>query len=348
MPREQSGNYAARSRRVVRIGLMLALLAPAGVNELFAHHAASGLYDRDGWITVHGRIEAVFWHNPHVRFNLVVVADDGTEVPWAIEAGSVNSLERMGIREDMLTSGGTIEVSGLPGRDGRPIAFARSIVAANGEPLPLFFDINALDEHYELAREAAAPVGDDARLDIFRVWVPVSVPNTGSGRIEFPLTDRARSARASWDPAGDASLRCEPPGMPAAMDNPYPIEFIDRGDTIVLRLEEWDGVRTIHMAASAADETPVATPMGYSVGRWEGDALVVVTSHISSRYFDDLGTPQSEAMHLTERFTLDNDAERLEWRAEIVDPATFTEPVVLEIEWQWIPGNEIKPYDCAL
>lgn len=321
------------------------LLAVACVHEAPAHHAASGLYDRDGWLTVRGRVESLFWRNPHVRFRLMVGGENGVEVPWEIEAGSVNSLERMGISEVMLTPGSTIEVSGLPGRDGQPIAFARSIISASGEEVPLFFDINALDEHYELERNPQTRA-DTQSLDLFRVWVPVTVPNTGSGRIEFPLTDAALEARANWDPANDPSLRCEPPGMPAAMDNPYPIALEDRGSTIVLRLEEWDGVRTIHMDSSAVAPDPA--PMGHSVGRWDGDDLVVETSRISSPYFDDLGTPQSEALRLVERFRLDRAGGRLLWTAEITDPAILTEPVVLEIEWEWIPGNEIKPFDCAL
>ena len=62
-------------------------------------------------------------------------------------------------------------------------------------------------------------------------------------------------------------LRCVPPGIPVAMDNPYPIDFMNRGGTIVMRLEEWDGVRVIHMNADAnADDQP-ASHMGFSVGR---------------------------------------------------------------------------------
>ena len=135
--------------------------------------------------------------------------------------------------------------------------------------------------------------------------------------------------------------------MPAAMDNPYRIELDDLGDRILLCLEEWDGVRTIHMNPDPA-ATPEPSPMGYSVGHWDGDTLVVETSRINYPYFDDLGTPQGEALRVTERFELDANARTLSWTAEIVDPQTFTEPVVLEILWLWIPGNELKSFSCAL
>lgn len=330
----------------LRAWIFFAAISAAGFETALAHHAASGLYDRDGEITVGGRIESVFWRNPHVRFSLAVPAEDGSIERWEIEAGSVNSLERMGVSEDVLTPGGFVEVTGLPGRDAQPIAYARSIVSAEGDEVSLFFTLSALDEHYELER--ADNAGESAiASDIFRVWVPVVVPNTGSGRFDFPLTESAQATRAAWDPANDPALRCEPPGMPAAMDNPYPIELIDNGDTISLLLEEWDGVRTIHMSADAGD-TIEATPMGYSIGRWEDGDLVVETSRISYPYFDDLGTPQSESLRMTERFELDSANGILAWTGEIVDPETFTEPVVFEIEWHWIPGNARKTFDCGL
>jgi hypothetical protein len=88
--------------------------------------------------------------------------------------------------------------------------------------------------------------------------------------------------------------------------------------------------------------------MGHSVGRFEGSTLVVDTDRIDYPYFDDLGTPQSADMKVRERFTLLPAERRLTWEAEIVDPQTFTETVVMRIEWRWIPGHEIKPFDCAL
>jgi hypothetical protein len=333
-----------RSLTAVLASTLLAVAAPPDAG---AHHAASGLYDRDGSITVTGRVESVFWRNPHVRFALAVPDEDGNERLWDIEAGSVNSLERMGVSEDVLTPGGIVAVTGLPGREGQPIAYARSIVAADGEQVSMFFTLTALDEHYELERDRTAGTSD-AAADIFRVWVPITVPNTGSGQYDFPLTDAARTIREDWDPANDPALNCVPPGMPAAMDNPYPIEFEDLGDTILLRLEEWDGVRTIHMNTDADPMAAEPSPMGFSTGRWDGNDLIVETSRISYRYFDDLGTPQSESLQLTERFDLDETAGALYWTGTIRDPLTFTEPVELEIEWRYIPGNARKTFDCAV
>ena len=136
------------------------------------------------------------------------------------------------------------------------------------------------------------------------------------------------------------------------MDNPYPIDFTDNGDTIVMRLEEWDGVRTIYMnpPANSSSERPEldAPRMGYSVGRWEGNTLIVTTTDVEYPFFDDVGTPQSPDAQVSERFTINADGTRLDWEATVVDPVNFTEPVSLSGYWRWTPGEQIKPYQCTL
>ena len=136
--------------------------------------------------------------------------------------------------------------------------------------------------------------------------------------------------------------------MPMMMDNPYPIQFIDEGDTMTLRLEEWDGLRTIDMQPGATAQGKPTAPTGYSIGRWEGSTLVVETSRISERFFDDLGTPQSADSRLVERFTLSDDETRLDYTLTITDPTTFTAPVTLTGFWEWIAGEQIKEFNCAL
>lgn len=165
----------------------------------------------------------------------------------------------------------------------------------------------------------------------------------------MPLTASARAETASWVEPEDQAWGCEPPGMIENMLNPYPIEFIDSGTEIALRLEQWEVVRTIHMDRSANVGDRPAARMGYSVGYWEGRTLVVQTTDIDNPYFDDLGTPQSEAVEITERFTLSEDGTRLDWVATVIDPEVFTEPVIPQnMHWIWVPGEEVKPFDCAV
>ena len=131
--------------------------------------------------------------------------------------------------------------------------------------------------------------------------------------------------------------------------SPHPIEFLESGEDIILRLEEWDAVRTIHMTGGAASTAnPPASTLGYSVGRWDGGTLVVTTDRIDYPYMDEHGTPQSDAITVVERFTLSTDGRNLDWSATVTDPETFTEPfVAFTTRWTWVPGEVLQPYDCV-
>ena len=93
-----------------------------------------------------------------------------------------------------------------------------------------------------------------------------------------------------------------PAGLPEAMVSPFPIELVDNGDTITVRLEEWDNVRTIYMNPETAPADPEPSRLGHSLGRWEGEELVVTTNRINYLFLDDRGTPQSEAVEIFEAF----------------------------------------------
>jgi hypothetical protein len=136
--------------------------------------------------------------------------------------------------------------------------------------------------------------------------------------------------------------------MPFAMQNRFPIEFSEHGDTIVLRLEMWDNVRTIHMDASADSASAVRSALGYSVGHWEDGSLVVTTTNIDWPYFDERGTPQSDAISIEERFTLSDDESELDYLVTITDPNTLVEPATRRGRWTWIPGEEIQTYGCTV
>ena len=64
------------------------------------------------------------------------------------------------------------------------------------------------------------------------------------------------------------------------MANPYPVSFEDRGDSIIMPLEEWDGERIVHLDGGGE---PLHPRMGRSIGRWEGNTLVVQTWDIDWR-----------------------------------------------------------------
>ena len=123
------------------------------------------------------------------------------------------------------------------------------------------------------------------------------------------------------------------------------MELTDQGTVIVFRQEENDSVRTIYMSA-AATPAPEPSKMGHSVGRWEGETLVVDTILSTWPYFDGRGMPISSNAEYEERFTVSEDGKRLDYTIRTIDPATFTEPVLQDRFWLWVPGVQVEVYDC--
>ena len=81
------------------------------------------------------------------------------------------------------------------------------------------------------------------------------------------------------------------------------------------------------------------------MGRWADGALVVTTTRLNWPYFDNIGTPLSEAVEIVERFVLSEDQTRLDFEVTVTDPFTFTRPARLVGYWLAL-GDTLPRYDC--
>ena len=330
--------------------VLLYLPVPAA----FAHHSAAAFFDEENLNEFSGEVTSTRWRNPHVVFGVTVTGSDGQNVEWSVESNSLNALERIGISPDTVTVGDEIRVWGPISRHGLPSMRAYNILLATGAEVLMMphvsterrWDDRALLSTTNVLENKDVTESIQKADGIFRVWT--------QGRItlinpELPLTPAAVAAKAAFNPlTDDPVLSCVPTGMPAVMDVTFPVEFTAQGPDIVLRLEQWDTVRIIHMNdSSRAAVDQAATREGYSIGYWEGATLVVETSNIDWMFFDDRGTPLSSAVEVVERFTLSADQNSLHWQATTTDPETFTKPAILEQTFTWVPGEEIRPYECT-
>ena len=124
--------------------------------------------------------------------------------------------------------------------------------------------------------------------------------------------------------ARDPEVRCYLPGVPRAMYMPYPFQIVQSANKIQIAFAFSIATRTIHL--DEVEGPPDLTYMGHSVGRWDGDTLVVdVTEFNGKNWLDRAGNYHSEALHLTERFTpISKDA--IQYDVTIEDPNVFTRP----------------------
>lgn len=128
------------------------------------------------------------------------------------------------------------------------------------------------------------------------------------------------------DPFTNTLMQCLPGGVPEMVfGSPYPTQFIEMPGQITILYEMYNHFRIIYMNGKHPED-PDPTYMGYSVGRWEGDTLVVDTIGLTDRTtIDEVGMPHSDELRVTERYRR-VDANTLEIIVTINDPKTFTQP----------------------
>jgi hypothetical protein len=149
----------------------------------------------------------------------------------------------------------------------------------------------------------------------------------------------------------DPFARCVPPGGPRQFHTPYGFQFIEQrelGRVLVLLgggNRNWRVIFTDGRPPSQKEEV-VLTYYGTSVGKWEGDTLVVDSIGFNERFwFANGGLPHTEALHLTERFTR-TDLNTLRYEVTVDDPRTYTRPWTGGWTIQWVPDQEIQEFFC--
>jgi len=315
----------------------------------FAHHSTVAIYDTSRTVEVSGIVEEISWRNPHGQ--LMLRADDGAL--WEAEMPATVVLRILGIRQDLIDVGNRITMAGAPARRAEHEMNARNILLATGYELafggnnphfPAGKNGNLIGRSYDDSNADEAIANADG---IFRVWSTNMTDSAAFPMFKggYPVNDAARAEIAEWDPLDNDLLHCGTKGMPLIMITPAPVEFVRDGDTIRMRIEEYDSRRTIHMSADAEPpEEP--TQMGFSRGRFEDETLVVETDHLQAQYFDPDGVPQSDQITLIERFTPNEDFSRLDYTVSVTDPVYFTEPFELSRYFVWRPGMTVADYNC--
>jgi hypothetical protein len=301
---------------------------------LTAHHSRAEFSKEISEIK--GELLKVYWRNPHAGLDVRITKDDGSSEVWRVETyGSPNLFGRMGVKREHFVVGEEITVAGNVSERrpkyilGSNVLFEsgmEAVLSATIEPRWSQKHVGGSDQSdVDLSKLADAA---SENLKIFRVW---SIAGRTMGvKRHFPYTDFAREAMAAWDPVSAPVAQCEEPGMPVPMYQPLSFVFADNGDTFSLQTEYFGTLRTIHVDNVVDPETQPASDLGYSVGHWEGNSLVVETSRINYPYFSSGGAPMSEDVRVTERFELSEDQTELAYQLTVVDSITFTEPATYE------------------
>ena len=157
---------------------------------------------------------------------------------------------------------------------------------------------------------------------------------------------------------------CQPGGPIFAMWEMglFPIEILEAPDRVVIKAENSALPRRVFIDGRGHPEDLEPSWMGHSVGRWEGDVLVIDTvgTNGRTRPINGVGSnaqvssedskprlPVSDQLHLVERLRLVADGEVLEDEMTIADPKAYTKPIVVKHYWQRRPDIEVLEYVCG-
>jgi hypothetical protein len=187
---------------------------------------------------------------------------------------------------------------------------------------------------------------------VFALGAAFSVP-AGLGVVEggdipylAAALEKRKTNKADWMKL-DPEVKCSMPGIPRATYMPYPFQIVQSTDTILMTYEYASASRVVRMNSKEASPAPAW--MGWSVGRWDGEALVIdVTDHMEDTWFDRAGNYHSDALKVTERYTF-TDENTLRYDATIEDPKVFSRPwtISMPLYRRREPNMQLMEYKCV-
>ena len=146
--------------------------------------------------------------------------------------------------------------------------------------------------------------------------------------------------------AEEPQANCLPPGIPRINSTPYPFKIVQTGDEVLILYESYELTRQIFLDGRQVISDTNPSWMGYSVGKWDKDTLVVDTVGFNGKtWLDATGHPTTDALHLTERYRR-RDAGHLEIRITIDDPKAYVRPWTVTQVMQLLPGTEVLEFAC--
>lgn len=194
----------------------------------------------------------------------------------------------------------------------------------------------------------------DGKPNLNGIWDHPYVPDVTKdganqkGAGELPFTAWGADNFKNYDVSKfDYTGHCLPFGLMRSQNvGGYPIQIMQYGDYMAYLFEQstW-----FHVIAMNRDHPKHLEPtwFGDSVGKWDGDTLVVDTIGFNGRTrLDTIGHPHSDQMHLVERISF-IDRDHLNYEVTVEDPKTFTKPWKnTRTYWRMKPGEELIEYSC--
>jgi hypothetical protein len=309
---------------IYALAAILPVAAPA-----FAHHSQA-MFDTSQELVIKGTVARFDWKNPHMYLIVDTTGPDGKPAQVEGEGLGITQAVVDGLRKEDLQPGTPVVMRANPNRGGwgKQVRIL-DVTTEDGEIHP-FYEANKRTLTLTPAKSLEGH------------WAPNRAAlGAGFGAMaRWPITPEGRATQAKL--VADGLCYVEPVPFIAVLDELRTIEI--GKDEIVMNFDNTgDHVdRIIHMTAKhPADAKP--SRQGHSIGRWDGETLVVDTIAFEPNPSGlGINVPSSAGKHLVERLALTADKTRLRYEVTVEDPVYLTGPATLTQQWDHRPDLEFS------
>ena len=232
-------------------------------------------------------------------------------------------------------------------RDGKPILTAPA-PRLNGKP-----DLSGVWEAARPALAANTSYTGGINPDVLRMQIDQQDVGDihrnvffGMKREEEPLKPEAIAVISKRQNEQPPQVRCLPQGVPGVM-MVYAFKIMQTPAEIIMIGESQDPPRQIYLDGRDLPKDPDPSWMGYSVGKWDGDTLVVQTTGFNEEgWLDNVGHPRGQSMLITERFRR-RDFGHIDLEIRYDDPKYYTRPFTNKTTLNLIPDSDIIEFVCT-
>jgi hypothetical protein len=324
--------------------------AQLGGARLEAHHSFAPHFDSNKRVSISGTVKEFESRNPHSYVHITAVDENGRTREYVCESHGVTQLQRNGITPSMLKAGTKLRVTGPISRHDQYMCFFDTVEFPDGRTL-------SVNGPAQAGRTTASL---PPRKDIYGRWLLTrSQDRTGGGPSGMTfLTPAGQRAIDAYDPfRDDPTFRCDPVALRRVWAAPgTPLEITRDGRNVVLHHEWMDVRRLIAIDAKEHPRNGRRSSLGHSIGRFDGDTLVIDTANYSSgvleQYVERSGQPtrgllHSAALTTVERLRLDVARQRLVLEISDVDPEFFQQPLST-LTYEYVPSDlKVEPFKCS-
>jgi hypothetical protein len=341
-----------KSRFAIFAGLLLLISVPA-----HAHHSNAPHFDSAKPLTLSGVVTGFRLVNPHAYLYFDVTGTDGKVTRWNCEMTAGSVLQRNGWTEKLFAPGTVVTINAI---------------AARRDPYGCSFTSGVLKDGTRIERSGAITNGAVAAKQNAQAPNPqapnlstlagnwITAPRAGGAPggpggpgAENPfvklMTPAGKAAADGYDDRfDDPALRCSPSSIQRAWGEPGGVsEITQTGDTMTIKHEYMDTVRTVDLRTRTHPTTVKRSLTGHSVGWFEGATLVIETTGFAAGVLlPHPGVMNSEDMRAIERLTLSADGNQLTRTYEIADAKFLAAPLTGTSTWNR-STLQVSRYNCT-